>query len=91
MNPPLEPALPGTPNIRDLNRWQPLTLEEFIDQAGNPTDSTPDFLSPEWGAVVPFALSADGMTLRERDGFEYRLHHDPGEPPTIDGPHSDSY
>ena len=91
VNPPLEPALPGNPNIRDLNRWQPLTLEEFIDQAGNPTDSTPDFLSPEWGAVVPFALSADDMTVHERDGFEYRLYHDPGEPPTIDGRPSGDY
>ena len=91
VNPPLEPALPGNPNIRDLNRWQPLTLEEFIDQAGNRTDSTPEFLSPEWGAVVPFALSVDDMTVHERDGFEYRLYHDPGEPPTIDGPLSDHY
>ena len=91
VNPPLEPALPGNPNIRDLNRWQPLTLEEFIDQAGNPTARTPDFLSPEWGAAVPFALSADDMTVHERDGFEYRLYRDPGEPPTIGGPLSDTY
>ena len=91
VNPPLEPALPGNPNIRDLNRWQPLSLDVFIDQAGNLAASTPEFLSPEWGAVVPFALTADDMTVRERDGFEYRLYHDPGTPPAIDGPLSDSF
>ena len=91
VNPPLEPALPGNPNIRDLDRWQPLSLDVFIDQAGNLAASTPEFLSPEWGAVVPFALTADDMTVRERDGFEYRFYHDPGTPPTIDGPLSDSF
>ena len=91
VNAPLEPALPGNPNIRDLNRWQPLSLAVFIDQAGNVAQSTPEFLSPEWGAVVPFALAPDDMTVRERDRFEYRLYHDPGEPPTIDGPVSESY
>ena len=45
-------------NEIDPNRWQPLAFETFIDQSGNqiPTQ-VPDFLSPEWGIVTPFALS----------------------------------
>ena len=91
VNPALEPHLPGNPNILDLNRWQPLSLETFIDQAGNPAQSEPEFLGPEWGIVVPFALSEDDVTIYERDGFEYWVYHDPGMPPTIDGTLSDSY
>ena len=91
VNPGLEPHLPGNPNIVDLNRWQPLSLETFIDQAGNPAQSEPEFLSPEWGIVVPFALSQNDVTIYERDGFEYWVYHDPGMPPTIDGTLSDSY
>ena len=36
VNAALQPELPGNPNITDLNRWQPLSLLEFIDQGGNP-------------------------------------------------------
>ena len=91
VNPPLEPALPGNPNILDLNRWQPLALEDYIDQAGNPVTGTPEFLSPEWGQVVPFALSQDDLTIYQRDGFDYWVYHDPKMPPTIDGTLTDSY
>ena len=91
VNPPLRPEEPGNPDIVDLNRWQPLALREFIDQAGNPVDSEPEFLSPEWGAVTPFALSPDDRVGYERDGFAYSVWHDPGPPPTIDGALSDNY
>ena len=33
VNPPLVPPLPGNPTIVDPNRWQPLSLEFFIDQS----------------------------------------------------------
>ncbi len=89
VNEPLEPALPGNPNLTDLNRWQPLALAEFIDQAGNRVTGTPDFVSPEWGRVVPFALAERDLTVHARDGFDYWVYHDPGAPPTIDGPLSD--
>ncbi len=56
VNAPLEPAEPGNPDITDLNRWQPLSLVEFIDQSGNQISDSPEFLGPEWGQVVPFAL-----------------------------------
>ena len=85
VNDPLAPDEPGNPDITDLNRWQPLALTEFIDQAGNPVTSDPDFLSPEWGAVVPFALSQTDRTVFTRDGFDYWVYHDPGGPPLIGG------
>ncbi|MCY4011406.1 MAG: FG-GAP-like repeat-containing protein [Gammaproteobacteria bacterium] len=91
VNPGLEPARPGNPALVDLNRWQPLLLELFIDQAGNPIATAPEFLSPEWGIVTPFALSMDDAVDYERDGFTYRVYHDPGPPPTIDGDGADLY
>ncbi len=85
VNPPLIPILPGNPDIVDPNRWQPLTLEVFIDQAGNiiPGD-TPEFLGPEWGEVSAFALNEGDLTFYGRDGYQYWVHHDPGHPPYID-------
>ena len=91
VNPGLEPSLPGNPSIIDLNRWQPLLLDEFIDQAGNPVATAPEFLSPEWGSVEPFALSLEDATEYSRDGFTYRVYHDPGPPPMIDGASADIY
>ena len=82
VNAPLVTDQPGNPDIVDLNRWQPLTLETFIDQGGNVIPlNTPDFLSPEWGQVQPFALSASDRTTYNRDGFDYQVYHDPGAPP----------
>lgn len=83
-NDPLLPEEPGNPNISDPNRWQPLTLELFIDQAGNEIPgATPDFLSPEWGLVSPFALTQDDLTIYERGGNEYWVYHDPEDPPYL--------
>ena len=90
-NPPLEPHLPGNPNIQDLNRWQPLALLSFIDQAGNIADSEPEFLSPEWGQIWPFALRNADRTVHQRDGFDYWVYHDPGSPPTLGGDTSQAY
>ena len=84
-NEPLVVDLPGNPDIQDPNRWQPLTLEVFIDQSGNVTEgATPDFLSPEWGSVVPFALQEEDLTIYERDSNEYWVYHDPGPPAYLD-------
>ena len=83
VNSPLVVELPGNPDITDLNRWQPLTLDLFIDQSGNAIPGeTPDFLSPEWGQVSNFSLSPDDLTTYSRDGFDYEVYHDPGVPPT---------
>ena len=91
VNPGLKPELPGNPSIVDLNRWQPLLLDQFIDQAGNPIATAPEFLSPEWGSVEPFALSANDAVEYVRDGYGYLVYHDPGMPPTIDGALADNY
>jgi len=85
LNPTLLPVFPGNPNIIDPNRWQPLTLQIYIDQSGNVYPvNTPKFLSPEWGEVKAFALSDDDLTLHNRDGYDYQIHHDPGMPPNMD-------
>ncbi len=85
VNPPLLPILPGNPDLVDPNRWQPLALDVFIDQSGNIIPgSTPEFLGPEWGRVIPFALSEADRTIYERNGSEYWVYHDPGDPPYID-------
>lgn len=84
VNPPLVPIDPGNPFIIDLNRWQPLFFDEFIDQSGNSIPSgVVDFLSPEWGNVTPFALKSTDRSIYERDGNEYWVYHDPGPPPYL--------
>jgi len=82
VNPPLSVEDPGNPLIADMNRWQPLILEIFIDQSGNEIPGAAlDFLSPEWGQVDHFALDDDQATTFERDGFDYKTFLDPGSPP----------
>lgn len=91
VNPPIQPELPGNPNIVDLDRWQQITLDLSIDEAGNRVESTQRFVGAEWGAVDPFSLSdADKGTCR-RAGFDYPVYHDPGPPPEHDGPLRDEY
>lgn len=96
INPPLVTQDPGNPNIIDPNRWQPLTLDVFIDQSGNVIPfNTPPFLSPEWGNVYPFSMTDSDKTVFQRDGDTYQVYHDPGAPPYIDpvngGPMSDEW
>jgi hypothetical protein len=85
VNRPLDPMKFGDSTIVNPNRWQPITLGTFIDQNGNqlPT-STPPFLSAEWGVVTPFALTPADRAIRQRDGFDYQVYHDPGPPPLLD-------
>jgi hypothetical protein len=86
VNESLLPAFPGNPDILDPNRWQPLTLDFFFDQSGNLIlGGSPDFLSPEWGTVTPFALQPDDLTIYDRGGNEYWVFHDPGAPPMLGG------
>ena len=87
LNGPLIMDAPGNPDIVDPNRWQPLSLSVFIDQSGNPIPGgRQEFLGPEWGNVVPFALSADDLTVYTRDSSDYWVYHDPGPPPYITDP-----
>jgi hypothetical protein len=83
-NDPLPPAQPGAPGLNDPNRWQPLAFRTFIDQSGHSTqEGTPEFLSPEWGQVQPFALTDAERTTYERDGHSYSVYLDPGPPPLL--------
>jgi len=97
INEPLIMAFPGNQDILDYNRWQPLTLNVFIDQSGNVIPfNTPDFLSAEWGDVFPFAINPeDYLSFYERNGNTYSVYHDPGPPPYLDtmevGGMSDEY
>ena len=85
VNPPLVPDLPGNPSMTDPNRWQPLSLQFFIDQSGQViTFGYPDFLSPEWGIVSNWCLEDDDVTIEDRGGFPYWVYKDPGPPPAID-------
>ena len=52
INDPLLPMFSGNPDIENPNRWQPLTLQVFIDQAGNMYPINTPFLNPEWGQSV---------------------------------------
>ncbi len=83
-NEPLIVDGPGNPTLTEPNLWQPLTLSTFIDQSGNVLEqSTPDFLSPEWGQVVPFALSDENLETHTKNGFNYKVYYDPGAPVKI--------
>lgn len=86
VNPPLFPAITGNEFIVDPNRWQPLSLEFFIDQSGHPLPvGDPPFLSPEWGLVTPFALEEEDLTIYRRNAKDYWVYHDPGPPPQFGG------
>jgi hypothetical protein len=85
VNEPLAPIFSGNTTINDPNRWQPLSLDIFIDQSGNIlSETTPEFLGAEWGSVWPFGLSDEDLTEFERNGNTYKVYHDPGTPPLID-------
>ncbi len=85
VNPALVMEFSGNPSLSDPNRWQPLSLDVFIDQSGNVIPfNTPPFLSPEWGQVTPFALSTDDLTIYQRNGDDYYVYHDPSMPPLLD-------
>ncbi len=85
INEPLLPDFPGNPDISDPNRWQPLALDSFIGQSGIEVGEYPEFLSPEWGYVTPFSLTANDMTTYQRDDNTFQVYKDPGPPPYIGG------
>ena len=85
INNPLNPKAEGNPDLDFPNRWQPLALDSFVDQSGNPIPGTiPQFLSPEWGEVSPFALSDSNLTTHQRNGDDYWVYYDHGAPPFLD-------
>ena len=76
----------GNERIIDPNRWQPLEILGFVDQAGNLiTDgSNLKFLGAEWGNVTPFALTDNVATTYQRDGNDYKVYLDAGVPALLD-------
>jgi len=67
----------------DPDKWQPLAFDVYIDQSGNiyPLE-TPDFLSPEWGKVIPFSLKTEDLTIMN-NGFDSYIYNNPGSPEYI--------
>ena len=84
LNPPIAVEEPGNPEIIDPNRWQQISLSLSIDQSGEEVESTPPFLSPEWGDVLPFSMTAEDRVVKSRDGHDYTIYKDPGFPALID-------
>jgi hypothetical protein len=81
VNPPLVVAEPGTIEMTDPSRWQPLQLEFMISQNGIPIeDGVQQFIGPHWGHVAGFAIADEGG-----EG----LPIDPGDPPYFGDPSTD--
>ncbi len=72
-NPPLRPVVGGNPDIVDMDVWQRIELDQFIDQSGNAIGSNIPFLGPEWGQVESFSLGGAPKATYQRDGFDYQV------------------
>jgi hypothetical protein len=84
VNQPLVTKYAGNPNLTDMNRWQPMSLDVFIDQNGIPIPgNTPPALTPEWGNLPPFAMDDDDKVTYQRDGHDWNVYHDPGPFPMM--------
>ena len=79
VNQPLTFDLPGN-TMADPNRWQPLHfLGQRIDQFGTPiNESTQKHLTPFWGQVKPFGLTAADRSVNG-------VYHDQGTPRQLGG------
>jgi len=84
VNPKILVEQPGNPSMIFPNRWQAISLSVAIDQSGNLLTSDPPHLAPEWGNVKGFALADSNMTLHTRDGYNYKVYHDQGDPVYLD-------
>ena len=85
-NPPLVVAHSGAGELADPNRWQPLSLRLFVDQAGRVQPGRVQrFIGSHWGSVASFALPGSGMAAG--DG----VFHDPGPPPFLGGERAAEY
>ena len=84
VNNAIVPTLPGNQFLTDVNRWQPITFETFVDQSGNVyPDKVPSFLSPEWGNVLPFSLHSDDLKNNVRNNKPFNVYHEPAKPPYL--------
>jgi Secretion system C-terminal sorting domain len=74
----------GAPLFTDFNHWQPLFITTAVDQNNNPIGSNQVALCPEWGRVVPFALTPSNKTMYSRFSTPFPVYHDCGAPPALD-------
>ncbi|MEI7510977.1 MAG: vanadium-dependent haloperoxidase [Candidatus Peregrinibacteria bacterium] len=92
VNTPIDPKSFGNPTLKDWNHWQPIALEVFTDQGGNQiVGGAADFMGAEWGSVKPFSLKNDQKKIFSRDGHEYPVYFDPGNPPLAQGETADEW
>jgi hypothetical protein len=80
---PLITYLPGSGNMSNPNRWQPLYIYFALDQNNIPVGSKQKFLTPEWGRALPFSLVESTAIPYVRNGATYPVYKDPGVPPTL--------
>jgi len=84
LNEPLNTDISGNPEIIEPNHWQPLKVDNYVDQSGNTIPGgQPPFLSPEWGNVTPFSLQEDDKEIYTARGFDYTVYNNPGTPSYI--------
>lgn len=77
VNPPLATGLPLLPSgVYNVNRWQPLSITNAVDQNGFPLGPIQKFLGAQWLGVRPFALTRSDPSLPWID---------PGPPPQLNG------
>lgn len=84
VNPKILVEQPGNPTMVNPNRWQAISLSVAIDQAGNLLTSDPPHLGPEWGNVKPFSMTPADVTTYVRNGNNFKVYHDQGDPAYID-------
>jgi len=81
LNEALNTDIAGNQSLLYPNNWQPLKVENYVDQSGNVIPGgQPPFLSPEWGSVTPFSLSEQDLTIYNVPGYDYKVYNDPGAP-----------
>lgn len=100
VNPVLKPNIPGNKQIKDVNRWQPLSVIEYINNKG--WDSTlldwnfllilplDEFLTPHWGEITPFAMTKTEKQSLTRDGVKFSVYNTP-TPPSMVKKEGDNY
>ena len=57
INRALNPELLGNPNIENLDRWQPLAIDDFVDQSGNPIKTAPEEIANSVELISPISLT----------------------------------
>lgn len=81
LNAPLNVDISGNLTMTHPNHWQPLKVENYVDQSGNTIPGgQPPFLGPEWGSVTPFSFQENQKTVFSTPDFDYIVYNDPGPP-----------